>query len=140
MQRFGKTLWDYASQRDELFSFKTQLQIGIQVITLIECFHSIGFVHNNICLDNICVGEPFFLDNLGLLKLIDFAKATPFNTPGTNIHVEREEQSFKAKFVFCSPNLLLEKTTSRRDDLISVLYILVYLATGKMPFSEGDEK
>ena len=35
---------------------------------------------------------------------------------------------------FSSKNAFMELTLSRRDDLISVIYLLIYLATGDIPF------
>jgi len=40
------------------------MQIGVQMVTLLEEFHSIGYVHNDLKLDNICVGMPTINDNL----------------------------------------------------------------------------
>ena len=58
MQRFGQTLDHYLTEREDQFSFGTTMQIGIQMVQLIEDFHSIGCVHNDLKLDNICVGLP----------------------------------------------------------------------------------
>ena len=33
------------------------MQIGIQLTTLIEKFHSLGLVYNDLKPDNICVGD-----------------------------------------------------------------------------------
>lgn len=49
------------------------------MVSLIEEFHSIGCVHNDLKLDNICVGMPGLSDNLTSLKLIDFGIATSYS-------------------------------------------------------------
>lgn len=48
------------------------------MVSLIEQFHSIGCVHNDLKLDNICVGLPNIEDNLTQLKIIDFGIATTY--------------------------------------------------------------
>lgn len=35
---------------------------------------------------------------------------------------------------FCSPNSLKGYSTSRRDDLFSILYLIIYTWSGKIPF------
>lgn len=56
LQRFGQTLEFYQMMNKVNFTFKTVHQIGIQLITLFEQFHSTGFVFNDLKPDNICVG------------------------------------------------------------------------------------
>jgi serine/threonine protein kinase len=50
------------------------------LITLVEGVHSIGCVHNDLKLDNICVGYPQPSDESEMheLKLIDFGLATSY--------------------------------------------------------------
>jgi len=113
---------------------------------LCEEFHSIGCVHNDLKLDNICVGLPNTGDKLVQLKLIDFGIATSyakkislFKVPANDDeHIEQVTQRFKGNYAFCSPNALLHKSTSRRDDLISLLYILLFLSTLKVPFMDDN--
>lgn len=49
-----------------------------------------------------------------------------------------QNQRFKGNYAFCSPNALNNKSTSRRDDFLSLLYILIFLLTLKVPFMEGN--
>ena len=60
------------------FSFQTVHQIGIQLITLLEQFHSIGYIYNDLKPDNICIGEFNDMKTVHSLKLIDFGLATPY--------------------------------------------------------------
>jgi serine/threonine protein kinase len=50
------------------------------LVTLIEQIHTIGIVHNDIKLDNICVGYPQPSDESEMheLKIIDFGLATSY--------------------------------------------------------------
>jgi len=56
MEKLGRTL-DYYLKQKKRFSFSTTIQIGIQLMSLMEEFHSIGCVYNDLKLDNICVGS-----------------------------------------------------------------------------------
>ena len=82
---------------------------------------------------------PTVSDDLSVLKLIDFGIASRYSKTMEppkcdEDHVENGAQRFRGNYAFCSPNSLLNKTTSRRDDMISLLYILVFLMTHKVPF------
>ena len=75
---FGKNL-SYYYRKHKAFSLQTSLQIGIQLISLMEQFHSIGCIYNDLKLDNICVGD-FSDDKKCDLKLIDFGLTTSYAT------------------------------------------------------------
>jgi casein kinase 1 len=75
--------------------------------------HELGYVHNDIKLDNILVG---FKDP-SLLYLIDFGLSTRFiNEDGS--HTEKENlASFCGNFIFASLNSCRGNNKSRRDDI-----------------------
>ena len=56
MERLGKTLKDHMDMRSGGFSLKTVCQVGIQLIQVLECLHEIGYVYNDLKLDNILIG------------------------------------------------------------------------------------
>ena len=60
------------------------------------------------------------------IRLIDFGLATKYRD-SNNKHLEQTGQSFNGNLAFCSKNALNFMTQSRRDDLISLNYILLYL-------------
>jgi len=119
------------------FSFKTVHQIGIQLLTLLEQIHSIGYIYNDLKPDNICIGTFNDQSKLHKLQLIDFGLATPYLVIDENReqkHIKEEHKDFQGNLAFSSKNAFKEITLSRRDDLISVIYMLIYLATGDIPF------
>ena len=146
VERLGQTLDDILSDRFEKFTNKTAYQIGIQITDLLEELHSIGYVHNDLKLDNICVGGTKKGDEQDQLKLIDFGIASQFvknegslkEPTNDDEHANVQTKRFQGNYAFCSPNVLRNKTTSRRDDFLSLVYILIYLTTMKLPFF-GDE-
>ena len=141
MEKLGPTL-EYYLKKKKRFSFKTTMQIGIQLISLLEQFHSIGCVYNDLKLDNICVGGSGRNDPKCNLKLIDFGLVTSYvklesiyKEPAIlDHHIDQTLQDFQGNFAFCSPNSLNSFSTSRRDDIYSILYIILYLFTNKIPF------
>jgi serine/threonine protein kinase len=89
--------------------------------------HSLGFVHNDLKLENIVVGDK---NNMGLrnIRLIDFGYASA-------IVRDPCKTDFCGNLAFASKYALRFQRTSQRDDLISLAYILVYLHKGQLSFS-----
>lgn len=62
------------------------------------------------------------------IKLIDFGGVCYFCDTKTGEHQEKRQLSeFKGNMIFASANQMNLKSTSRRDDLISLFYIMVFL-------------
>ena len=99
--------------------------------------HDLGFVHNDIKLDNILVG---FKDP-ALLYLIDFGLTCRYlNEDGS--HIEKEFlKKFSGNFLFASLNSCRGNNKSRRDDVQSAIYIMIYfLNDGQLPWSNFHTK
>jgi serine/threonine protein kinase len=92
--------------------------------------HSIGVVHNDIKLDNLLIynGSKTLADTL---HLIDFGLSQLFeknNSDGTKEHIKKENlNAFSGNFIFASINSYLGYTKSRKDDLESALYLIIFL-------------
>ena len=60
--------------------------------------------------------------------LIDFGLASKWMDSETGKHIEQTKtKSFKGNLYFSSTDQLECKRTSRRDDLCSLMYLLIYL-------------
>lgn len=111
-------------------------KIGIQLLKIIKDLHSIGYIYNDLKPDNICVGA--LGTSCRKLQMIDFGLCTKFLSRDGK-HIEQCNSSFIGNLLFCSPNILEKKITSRRDDLISLYYLLVYLSSpSQYPFEIYD--
>ena len=68
------------------------------------------------------------------VKLIDFGMAKKFlDTSGNHLKCE-DLLFFEGNRMFASHNAMSLKTTSRKDDLISLSYLIIYLNDGTLPF------
>lgn len=54
--RFKMSLQDTLLKQQKLFSKKTVWQLGIEITTLLEKLHNLGYVYNDLKPDNICIG------------------------------------------------------------------------------------
>lgn len=117
-------------------------QVGMQLLLLLEKLHSIGYLHRDIKPQNILVGEYKKVDTWKKIKLIDFGLCIPY-TKDANLlraplndseHVLPGYCQADGNAFFASLNADKNKQLSRRDDLISLGYFLIYLANGIPPF------
>lgn len=85
--------------------------------------HENNYIHNDIKEDNICVGH----ENANVIFLIDYNISPKFRD-ATGKHVVKENlHKFTGNFMFASLNSCRGNTKSRRDDIESMFYLLIYL-------------
>lgn len=110
------------------FSLQTVLHIGIQIIERIQYFHSIKLLHRDLKPHNIMIG---FDNNSKILYLIDFGFAkryTYFDENNIEKHIElRKNKNLIGTKNYASLNVLNGLEPSRRDDLESIFYTLLFL-------------
>jgi serine/threonine protein kinase len=100
----------------------------------LEALHRRGFLHCDVKPNNIVFGpkkkaKTFFL--------IDFGLTTRYLDRYSQTHITGEfltKRKMYGTTTFASRNTHLGATQSRRDDLESLLYTMVYLATGDLPW------
>ena len=86
----------------------------------------IGYIHNDLKLDNILIGN----DDPSTIYLIDFGTSTKYlDTDGAHIQNKRLG-SFTGNLLFSSINSCKGNTKSRRDDVESAIFIMIYLLNG----------
>ena len=94
-----------------------------QLIHRLEILHDTGFIHRDIKPDNIMVG----LGRSSLIHLADFGMAKVYRDKKRNHFEKLTEMGFVGTQLFASPNAHANITQSRRDDLISLGYTIIYL-------------
>lgn len=101
-------------------------------------FHSLGFVHNDLKLENILIGHK----DSKVLYLIDFGLAQLYIDRTTDVHIEKEfQKKFSGNFLFASLNSCRGNNKSRRDDIESAIYIMIYLMNDNyLPWCDIERK
>lgn len=132
--RFKMSLQDIMNKRRKIFTKKTVYQIGIEITTLLEKLHNLGYVYNDLKPDNICVGN--FKENgedeqLHQINLIDFGLCRKYRTESGS-HLLEGRQAFSGNLAYASHHALKGITRSRRDDILSLFILLNYLLTGNL--------
>ena len=96
------------------------------MIEILEAIHSTGYLHNDIKPDNLCLGSFEDNDNVKSIRIVDLGISRKYLEQ--NQHVEPDESiSFMGNAIFTSKFKMHFDIPSRRDDIISVLYLVLFL-------------
>lgn len=137
MELLGPSLADLFAYNHNKFSIITVALIGIQILDRLESLHEINFIHRDLKPENFLMG----LNELSnIVYMIDLGLSKSYkNTNSTTHHIPyKENNSLVGTIRYASINNHLGIESSRRDDLESLLYMLIYFAQGKLPWQKLD--
>ena len=130
----GKTLEQTFKENKSQAKFirlKDMLLTGIQAIDRIKSIHQKNYLHLDIKPLNFLLGNP---DN-SIIYIIDFGFAKKYRSSRTGRHSQlKKNKFFKGNLCFSSVNTMGGIEPSRRDDLESLGYMLIYLYTQNLPW------
>jgi serine/threonine protein kinase len=131
MQLMDKSLEDLINIK-KIFSVKTTCMLGFQMINVLQYIHDRHIIHRDIKPDNFVMGAG---ENNAHLYLLDFGLAKKYRSSKTLIQyplVKKKKLTGTARYA--SIHALEEWEQSRRDDLESVGYVLMYFLRGSLPW------
>ena len=130
MELLGDDLGKLFKLCNKKFSLKTVLMLADQMLTIIQWIHSKGIVHRDLQPSNFAMGLS---ENSKYVYLMDFGIAKKY-VKGKD-HVKFDDGAdFCGNRRFASRSALCGFRQTRRDDLESLGYILVYFLKGTLPW------
>ena len=155
MDLLGPSLEDLHQRCQSSFTLSTTLQLGVTLMDRFELIHSRGIVHRDVKPQNLavrlqpCVAQAAAATaherdhrpderagpsaSFGGLMVIDFGLARAFYTSEGHISL-RKHQGRAGTARYASMNTHRGLTQSRRDDLESIGYLLIFLHRGRLPW------
>lgn len=132
MDLLGPSLEDLFNFCSRRFTMKTVLMLADQMISRIEYVHNKNFIHRDIKPDNFLMGIGRHCNKL---FLIDFGLAKKFRDSRTRQHIPyREDKNLTGTARYASINAHLGIEQSRRDDMESLGYVLMYFNRTSLPW------
>ncbi|KAN0113670.1 Protein kinase-like domain containing protein [Russula decolorans] len=124
-------------------TFEEMAQLGVldanavftyakQMLSVLKSLHDHHYVHLDVKPDNFMIGTS---DRSSRVFLIDFGLTRLFRNPATRKHITQfKGLDITGTVRYSSINSHLGLTQSRRDDLESLAYAIVYLVKGWLPW------
>uniref|UniRef100_A0A7N0TH61 non-specific serine/threonine protein kinase n=1 Tax=Kalanchoe fedtschenkoi TaxID=63787 RepID=A0A7N0TH61_KALFE len=143
MDMLGPSLWDVWNTTGQAMSSEMVACIAVESLSILEKLHSKGYVHGDVKPENFLLGRPATSQEKKLF-LVDLGLATKWRDSANEQHVEYDQRPdmFRGTVRYASVHAHLGRTASRRDDLESLAYTLVFLLRGRLPWQgyQGDNK
>ena len=130
MNYIGPSLQDCLEKCNGKFSLGTTLKISIQILDILKQIHDKGIALRYLKPENMLIGTG---ENKDFVYLIDFDLATKIIVDGEHIKYGKVEH-LRGNKNFISINLHNYIEATRRDDIESLGYNLVYFMKGTFPW------
>ena len=124
-------LWDFTKQKD--MKIKNVCMIALQALNRLEFIHSKNIIHGDIKPSNFLIGRK----DKEIIYLIDFGLSHKYRSSRTGKHIKPKKlKLFIGSMLFSSINAFKGYIQTRRNDLESLGYMLIYLVFHYLPWSE----
>ena len=127
----GKSLENIFIKRQLKCNIVDVCAVGIQIIDRLEWIHSNNIIYRDIKPENFLVG----INDPNVIYVIDFGLCKKYRSSKTGKHIlPKADSKFCGNLKFSSSNTTRGKESSRRDDIISLGYMLIYLIKKGLPW------
>ncbi len=123
---------------EQLFSIGTAFRICRQALEALKDLHTIGFVHKDVKPSNFSLGLTKITTRT--VFLLDFGLTRQYVDNNGQIRRARTETGFRGTVRYAPIATHKWKETGRQDDLWSLLYMLIEMSLGSLPWRRLRDK
>ena len=132
MELLGQSLENLFQSQNKSFSIKTACMLGIQMVDRIEYIYSRKIIHRDIKPDNFVMGRG---SKSHIVYILDFGLSKKYWSSSHKCHIPFiTGKKLTGTARYASINALSGFEQSRRDDLESIGYIIMYFIRGSLPW------
>lgn len=132
LELLGSSLEEVFNKCSRKFTAKTVILIAEQIFTRIEAVHSQNYIHRDIKPDNFLLGSG---KKSNILYIIDFGLSKKYRDSTTKQHIKfSDKRSLTGTARYASINSHMGNEQSRRDDIEAIMYMIIYLHLGTLPW------
>lgn len=126
MQLLGENMRQVSDRLQRTFSNKTLIMITIRILRSLEHMHNCGYVHCNLKPENVVLGRGTSENNIYIIDYVDAQRWI----------ATKHEYRNRGSTTFSSMNAHRNLSTSRNDDIESLMYCMTYLRCQYLPWDE----
>lgn len=133
IERLGADIGHVFRTNKRHLSERTLCVLAIQTLRILKEVHAKGIIHRDVKPDNLMVGMA---SKANTVYLVDFGLSKFFVHPRTNTHIPYRDDKTTVTGTprYASINTHMGIEQSRRDDIESLAYALIYLWRGNLPW------
>ena len=120
------------------FSLKRACELALNILDTIEILHNHNIIHRD--LKPQVLSSEIKGKKTEIIKLFDFGFWKYYRNKNGHIPYKQYKKIIGKNLLFCSINSLNGIELSRRDDLESLAYMLIYFIKGALPWENNDIK
>ena len=134
----GKSLYElwWLRNKKEKSILKNVCMVALQALDRLEYIHSKNYIHRDIKPQNFVNGR----NDPNIIYIIDFGFSHQYKSSRTGKHIKYQSKKLTmGSMSFLSINANKGNEQSRRDDLESLGYMLIFLATDNLPWLKIED-
>jgi casein kinase 1 len=133
IQHLGASLETLFQQCHKQFSIKTTLIIGMQLLNRLQDFHERGYIYRDLKPENCLLGPQ----EENRIYLIDFGICERYRLPDGHHIPYTKNNTFSGSYRYASMRQHRGDSPSRRDDLESLGFLMIYFLKGRLPWQRS---